>query len=322
MKGRKAVLTPTGEFLYRRARALVEEAEATERAAKKLSAGWEAEIGIAMDVAFPSWLLLQCLARFGDESPHTRIEVIESVLGGTAEALLLGQAQLAITGMVPQGFVGELLMPIRFLPARTRSIRCTSSGAPLTMQDLRAHRQLVVRESGTRARHQAAARGRAALDREPHVDLDRGGEPGLRLRLVPGIPHPRRNRRRHAEVAAAARGRREPRAALPGVRRPRRRGAGRAAACRYHPGTWPMRPAWRRGRHHEILVHPEQPREHRRGTARRAGARAQGGRSAGQAARGGPQPRRIHRRPRPVGRRAPRRAASRARARSSRWARA
>src|SRR4249920_353528 len=62
VKGRKAVLTPTGEFLYRRARALVEEAEATERAAKKLSAGWEAEIGIAMDVAFPSWLLLQCLA--------------------------------------------------------------------------------------------------------------------------------------------------------------------------------------------------------------------------------------------------------------------
>ena len=46
VKGRKAVLTPTGEFLYRRARALLEEAEATERAAKKLSAGWEAEIGI------------------------------------------------------------------------------------------------------------------------------------------------------------------------------------------------------------------------------------------------------------------------------------
>jgi len=150
VKGRKAVLTPTGEFLYRRARALVEEAEATERAAKKLSAGWEAEIGIAMDVAFPSWLLLQCLARFGDESPHTRIEVIESVLGGTAEALLLGQAQLAITGMVPQGFAGDLLMPIRFLPGAHPAHPLHGLGRPLTMQDLRAHRQLVVRESGTR----------------------------------------------------------------------------------------------------------------------------------------------------------------------------
>jgi len=150
VKGRKAVLTPTGEFLYRRARALVEEAEATERAAKKLSAGWEAEIGIAMDVAFPSWLLLQCLARFGDESPHTRIEVIESVLGGTAEALLLGQAQLAITGMLPQGFAGDPLMPIRFLPGAHPEHALHKLGRPLTMQDLRAHRQLVVRESGTR----------------------------------------------------------------------------------------------------------------------------------------------------------------------------
>jgi DNA-binding transcriptional LysR family regulator len=150
VKGRKAALTPTGEFLYRRARALVEEAEATERAAKKLSAGWEAEIGIAMDVAFPSWLLLQCLARFGAESPHTRIEVIESVLGGTAEALLLGQAQLAITGMVPQGFAGGLLMPIRFLPSAHPEHPLHKLGRPLTMQDLRAHRQLVVRESGTR----------------------------------------------------------------------------------------------------------------------------------------------------------------------------
>lgn len=150
VKGRKAVLTPTGEFLYRRARALVEEAEATERAAQRLSAGWEAEIGIAMDVAFPSWLMLQCLARFGDESPHTRIEVIESVLGGTAEALLTGQVQLAITGMLPQGFAGELLMPIRFLPVAHPEHALHKLGRPLTMQDLRAHRQLVVRESGTR----------------------------------------------------------------------------------------------------------------------------------------------------------------------------
>jgi DNA-binding transcriptional LysR family regulator len=152
VKGRKAVLTPTGEFLYRRARALVEDAAATERAARKLSAGWEAEIGIAVEVAFPTWLLLQCLDSFGKESPHTRIEVIESVLGGTAEALLQGQAEIAITGMVPQGFFGELLMPIRFLPAAHPEHALHKLGRALTMQDLRAHRQLVIRESSrTRA---------------------------------------------------------------------------------------------------------------------------------------------------------------------------
>jgi DNA-binding transcriptional LysR family regulator len=150
VKGRKAVLTPTGEFLYRRARALVEEATATERAARKLSAGWEAEIGLAVEVLFPTWLLLQCLERFGAESPHTRIELIESVLSGTSEALLQGQAAIAITGMVPQGFVGAPLMPVRFLLVAHPSHPLHQLGRPVTMQDLRAQRQLVVRESGAK----------------------------------------------------------------------------------------------------------------------------------------------------------------------------
>lgn len=149
VKGRRAVLTPTGEFLYRRARALVEEADATERAARKLSAGWEAEIGLAVEVLFPTWLLLQCLERYGAESPHTRIELIESVLSGTSEALLQGQAQLAITGMVPQGFIGEPLMPIRFLLVAHPSHALHQLGRSVTMRDLRAQRQLVIRESGS-----------------------------------------------------------------------------------------------------------------------------------------------------------------------------
>jgi DNA-binding transcriptional LysR family regulator len=101
IEGRKAVLTPTGQLLYRRARALLEEASGVERAARTLSAGWEAEIRIAVEILFPTWLLLQSLDRFGTESPQTRIEVIESVLGGTGEALLQGQADLAISPQDP-----------------------------------------------------------------------------------------------------------------------------------------------------------------------------------------------------------------------------
>ncbi len=127
----------------------MEEAAATERAARKLSAGWEAEIGLAIEVLFPTWLLLQCLERFGTESPQTRIELIESVLSGTTEALLQGRAQLAIAGIVPQGFVGEALMPIRFLLVANPSHALHQLGRPVTMQDLRSQRQLVVRESGS-----------------------------------------------------------------------------------------------------------------------------------------------------------------------------
>ena len=149
IKGRKAALTPTGQLLYRRGRTLLEEAEALEHAAQKLSAGWEAEIGIAVEVLFPTWLLLDCLQRFGQESPHTRIEVIESVLGGTPEAVLQHRVELGITGMIPQGMTGDPLMRMRMLLVAHPEHPLHALGRELTMQDLRAHRHLVVRESGT-----------------------------------------------------------------------------------------------------------------------------------------------------------------------------
>jgi len=148
VQGRKAVLTPTGQLLYRRAHALVDDASGLEEAARTLSAGWEAEIRMVMEIVFPTWLMLKCLDRFGAESPHTRIELVESVLGGTQEALLQGQADLAIAGSIPQGFSGEPLMRMRFVPAAHPDHPLHRLGRKVTMQDLRSHRQLVVRETG------------------------------------------------------------------------------------------------------------------------------------------------------------------------------
>lgn len=148
--GRKAMLTPTGQFLYRRARALLDESAALERAATRLSAGWEAEIRIAAEIIFPTWMLLDCFDRLAVESPHTRIELIESVLGGTTEALLQGQVDLAIASMVPPGFLGTPLMRMRFIPVASPTHPLHALGRELTLQDLRAHRHLVVRESGTK----------------------------------------------------------------------------------------------------------------------------------------------------------------------------
>src|SRR6266852_9706990 len=95
IKGRKAALTPAGQLLYRRARVLLEEAAGIEKAAKSASAGWEAEIRIAAEMIFPAWLLLKCFDKLNAESPHTRIEYIESVIAGTNEALLAGRADHA-----------------------------------------------------------------------------------------------------------------------------------------------------------------------------------------------------------------------------------
>ena len=70
--GRKAHLTSTGEVLYRRAKALLDEAIALEGAAATLASGWEAELRLSVEIIFPTWLLLQCFARFAEERPHQR----------------------------------------------------------------------------------------------------------------------------------------------------------------------------------------------------------------------------------------------------------
>lgn len=147
--GRKAELTATGELLYRRARSLLDDATRLEQAARSVSAGWEAQIGISVEVLFPTWLLLQCLDRFGRDSPHTHVEVFESVMGGTQENLLRGLADLAITPHVPTGFAGEAIMTLRIIPVAHPNHPLHRRARELTLKDLRRYRHLVVRESGS-----------------------------------------------------------------------------------------------------------------------------------------------------------------------------
>src|SRR5918999_1329274 len=104
IRGRRAVLTQTGQLLYRRAKVLLEESASLETAARRVSAGWEAEIRIAMEHIFPNRVMFQALDRFSAQSPHTHIELVESVIAGTTELLTLAQVDLAVTPIVPAGF--------------------------------------------------------------------------------------------------------------------------------------------------------------------------------------------------------------------------
>jgi DNA-binding transcriptional LysR family regulator len=148
LQGRKAALTPIGQVLYRRGKALLDEAGRVERAAADLARGWEPEVRLAVDIIFPTWLLLECFAAFSAERPDIRLELIESVLGGTEEALTEGRVDLAIGGVVPGGFLGDPLMQVRFVCAAAPFHPLHQLGRALTLDDLREHRHLVVRDSG------------------------------------------------------------------------------------------------------------------------------------------------------------------------------
>jgi DNA-binding transcriptional LysR family regulator len=149
IKGRRAELTEGGRMLYRRARALLEEAGSIESAAGTLAAGWESEIALAVEIVFPTWLLLQCLAQFATERPDTRIELYETVLSGTNEALLQRRVSFAIGPIIPAGYVGDALLPVRFIAAAHPQHPLHRLDRELTAEDLRRHRQLVIRDSGT-----------------------------------------------------------------------------------------------------------------------------------------------------------------------------
>ena len=157
IQGRKAVLTPTGQMLYRRALALIGEAGDLEQAAHRLSAGWEAEIHLAVEILFPTRVVLDSLARFGAESPRTRIEFVESVLGGTSDSLLTGQADLAICPQVPPGFLGDPLRRVSVVAVAHRDHALHRLGRELGLRDLADHRHVVVRDSGAKRDRKAVS---------------------------------------------------------------------------------------------------------------------------------------------------------------------
>lgn len=149
ISGRRAVPTPGGQALLERARLLVDHARSLEVAGRRMAQGRAALVRLAVDAMFPDWLLLKVLDDFSQDGAAPRIETMETVLSGTEEALLRRDVDMVITPRVPQGFVGEPLMPVRFVAVAAPFHPLHQFDQPLTWADLHPHRQLVLRDSGS-----------------------------------------------------------------------------------------------------------------------------------------------------------------------------
>lgn len=149
IEGRRALLTDDGRILYRRGKSLVDEAVRLERAAGNLAKGREQMLTLAVEALFPTWLLLRCLQAFGEDYPETRIELHESVMGGTDELLLSGAVDLAICAdNLPRGHTGDVLARYRAIAAAAPFHPLHRMGRELSIEDLKGHRHLVIRDSG------------------------------------------------------------------------------------------------------------------------------------------------------------------------------
>ncbi|MCC5812317.1 MAG: LysR family transcriptional regulator [Ectothiorhodospiraceae bacterium] len=157
--GRKAELTEAGAVLLRRSRALVDEALAVEKLAASLAQGWDSELRLAVEIIFPTDVLFAAMQQFTDscsgDGREVRLELIESVLSGTDEALFGGQVDLVVSGRVPPGFLGKPLMMVEFLAVAHHDHPLHRLGREVTVQDLKTSRQLVVRDSGLSRRQDA-----------------------------------------------------------------------------------------------------------------------------------------------------------------------
>lgn len=153
LQGRRAVPTPAGDLLYRRARLLLEQADRLEKAAASLSAKIEPLVRLAVDLIVPPERILCCLETFAQDFPDTRVEIFESVLSGTEEALLQRQVDIAIGARVPPGFLGEYLMPVTLRGVSSPDYPLQHLGRTVTYEDLRQYRQIIVRDSGVYRRH-------------------------------------------------------------------------------------------------------------------------------------------------------------------------
>ncbi|TCO74647.1 LysR substrate-binding domain-containing protein [Chromatocurvus halotolerans] len=153
--GRKAQLTESGSLMLRRASQLLDQANQLEDLASGLAEGIEAEIRVALDEVLPPTRIAATLETLAAEFPHTRVELIETVLWGGPETLMAGKADLLVADTVPQGFLGTPLLTTTFVAVAAPGHVLHTLHGPLNMQDLAQHRQIVVRDSSVHRRTDA-----------------------------------------------------------------------------------------------------------------------------------------------------------------------
>lgn len=150
--GRRARLTRNGEALLAKARELLGDAFQLEQLAGSLVEGWEPQVSIAVDSLFPVELLVQVLRDFEPWAQHTRVNLEETILSGSEDALMEKRVDLAIVSTIPNGFLGDALMDIEFVAVAHPCHPLHALGRELEADDLSRNLHIVVRDSGTNPR--------------------------------------------------------------------------------------------------------------------------------------------------------------------------
>ena len=172
-RSRQATLTAAGQELLDEGRRLLEQIDAVANRVKRIATGWETQLSIAVDDVISQTTMLElceafyaCTTRPGRPAPGghdapdalrppaTRLRLRTEVLAGTLEALVTGQADLAIgigsARELPSGVTMKDLGPLPFVFAVAPHHPLAAATEPLDDAELVRHRAVAVADSAQR----------------------------------------------------------------------------------------------------------------------------------------------------------------------------
>jgi DNA-binding transcriptional LysR family regulator len=163
-RSRQAKLTAAGVELLSEGRRLLEQVDAVANRVKRVATGWETQLTVAVDGAISRVTVFEICEAFyalkpeggdpGRSGPGTRLRLRTEILAGTWEALVSGQADLAIgvgaDQLPPAGVQCQALGSIPFVFAVAPHHPLAAATQPITDTELLRHRAIAVADSAQR----------------------------------------------------------------------------------------------------------------------------------------------------------------------------
>ena len=146
VKGKKTSLTLEGKAILRRADTMIDQAQQLEVISKQLQAGMETEITLSIDhLCDPNWIY-PCLQTFYQENPTTSVQLLETTLSGTQDAVLSKRSDVAVINIpitnYPADFFGHTKMLAVIAKGHSLTLKDT-----LCLADLKTITQIVIRDA-------------------------------------------------------------------------------------------------------------------------------------------------------------------------------
>lgn len=148
---RQARLTAAGTELLREGERLLGEVDAVANRVRRVATGWESQLTIAVDVVVSTSTVMELAQAFFDVAPQTRLRLRDDSLSGTLQAIVRGEADLALgVALEPgntMGLQSRTLGEVPFVFAVAPHHPIAAVGEPVGDDVILQHRAVAVADS-------------------------------------------------------------------------------------------------------------------------------------------------------------------------------